>query len=306
MRDLLLFMTLLLCASTADAAKIYKYLDENGNLAFSDRPLANGQQLEVKTAEHIDYEVRFSVSDRGVETRRQLFGVNNYYGPVEVEIRVQKAVNMAASVPLPARFVVAGRSEQELMRVWPANPLLSSSYSFQTLSVLGDPAANHRPGNGYQSPLPPGKPFLITQAFHGTTSHQGPQNEYAIDIAVPIGTPVHAARGGIIMDVSNDFYDNGLSPEYAERANAIRILHDDGTMAVYAHLELESAQYPIGARVETGTMIAHSGNTGYSTGPHLHFVIQQNIGFELRSIPFSFYTADNIRFTPQQGDLLRR
>jgi len=306
MRQLLLCTLVLLCATNAPAAKIYKYLDENGNLAFSDRPLAKGRQLEVKTAEHVDYEERFSVQDRGIDTRRTLFGVNNYYGPVEVEVHVKRAVNMAASVPLPARFVVAPRSEQVLMRVWPANPRRASSYAFQTVSVLGDPTATHLPGNGYLPPLPPGRPFPITQAFHGTTSHQGPQNEYAIDIAMPVGTPVHAARGGVIMDVSNDFYANGLSPEYVERANAIRILHDDGTMAVYAHLELESAQYPIGGRVRKGDIIARSGNTGFSTGPHLHFVIQKNAGFELRSIPFAFCAADGTPFTPQAGALLSR
>jgi len=306
MRQLLLCAALLLCASTAPAAKIYKYLDEHGNLAFSDRPLVNGRQLEVKTAEHVVYTQRFSVVDRGIDTRRRLFAVNNYYGPVEVEIRVVDALNMASSVPLPARFVVAARSEPELLRIWPANPRRSSSYSFQTVSVPGDPAANHQPGTLYLPPLPAGKAFRISQAFHGELSHQGPQNEYAVDIATPTGTPVHAARSGIIMDVSTDFYDSGLSPEYAGRANAIRILHDDGTMAVYAHLELESAQYPIGARVAAGDMIARSGNTGYSTGPHLHFVIQQNVDFELRSLSFAFRSTDGQPFTPQSGMLLSR
>jgi murein DD-endopeptidase MepM/ murein hydrolase activator NlpD len=64
------------------------------------------------------------------------------------------------------------------------------------------------------------------------------------------------------------------------------VLHEDGTMAVYAHLQPESVIVRPGQRVNTGQRLGASGNTGFSTGPHLHFALQVNRGMELVSIPF--------------------
>ena len=118
---------------------------------------------------------------------------------------------------------------------------------------------------------------------------------------MPVGTAIHAVRSGVVMDVSVDFFEGGTTEEMLEQANYVRVLHDDGTMAVYAHLELETVRYPIGKRIERGQILAFSGNTGFSTGPHLHFVIQKNFGMELRSIPFEFEGPDHEPFTPERG-----
>ena len=56
----------------------------------------------------------------------------------------------------------------------------------------------------------------------------------------------------------------------------MRNRHADGSMAVYAHLQLESVVVSVGQGVDTGQRIAASGNTGYSTGPHLHFEFRVN------------------------------
>ena len=105
---------------------------------------------------------------------------------------------------------------------------------------------------------------------------------------MPIGTPVYAARSGIVLEAEDDFYNGGSNKAYTSEANNIRILHDDGSMAVYAHLELEKAQVHPGMEVEAGQLIGYSGNTGFSTGPHLHFAVQINKGMELVSVPFTF------------------
>ena len=89
------------------------------------------------------------------------------------------------------------------------------------------------------------------------------------------------------MQVENDFAKAGLNRErYGGRANFIRILHEDGTMALYAHLREEGALVRVGQRVRGGQQIGLSGNTGFTTGPHLHFVIQVNRGMKLESLPF--------------------
>ena len=66
----------------------------------------------------------------------------------------------------------------------------------------------------------------------------------------------------------------------------MRILHDDGTMAMYAHLKPEGVLVRIGQRVHAGQPIGLSGNTGFTTGPHLHFAVQVNRGMRLESVPF--------------------
>jgi murein DD-endopeptidase MepM/ murein hydrolase activator NlpD len=59
-------------------------------------------------------------------------------------------------------------------------------------------------------------------------------------------------------------------------------------MGVYLHLMQGSVSVREGQRINSGSPIARSGNTGNSTGPHLHFVVQRNVGLALESIPFDF------------------
>ena len=74
--------------------------------------------------------------------------------------------------------------------------------------------------------------------------------------------------------------------KFADRTNIIRIWHDDNTMGLYAHLKQGGIMVREGQRIKTGQLIGYSGNTGYSTGPHLHFCLQVNKGMRLVSIPF--------------------
>jgi murein DD-endopeptidase MepM/ murein hydrolase activator NlpD len=98
---------------------------------------------------------------------------------------------------------------------------------------------------------------------------------------------VLAAREGVVMQIADDFRGAGLDLEkYGARANFVRVLHTDGSMGLYAHLAPESARVGPGARVRAGQVIGEVGSTGYSTGPHLHFVVQVNRGLKLESVPF--------------------
>jgi murein DD-endopeptidase MepM/ murein hydrolase activator NlpD len=89
------------------------------------------------------------------------------------------------------------------------------------------------------------------------------------------------------MQVESDFDKAGLDLEkYGGRANYVRILHADGTMGLYAHLEEGGVLVQVGQHVRAGQEIGLSGNTGFTTGPHLHFAVQVNRGMRLESIPF--------------------
>jgi murein DD-endopeptidase MepM/ murein hydrolase activator NlpD len=153
---------------------------------------------------------------------------------------------------------------------------------------LGDPNANPNERFAYSPPVPVDSVFAIAQGFNGSFSHSGEGNRYAIDIGMPIGTGIRAARGGSIVVVKDAYADVGGSVENRGQTNAIYILHDDGTFGVYAHLRRGSALVRPGQRVQMGQLIAQSGNSGYSTGPHLHFAVLRNAGLKWQSIPFLF------------------
>jgi murein DD-endopeptidase MepM/ murein hydrolase activator NlpD len=124
----------------------------------------------------------------------------------------------------------------------------------------------------------------MTQGPGGRYSHTGVKGRYAIDIAMPEGTPIVAARAGQVVKIENNQSGRGTNPS----GNFVRLLHDDGTMSVYLHLKRGSVQVREGERINPGQLMALSGNTGNSTGPHLHFVVQKNVGLQTVSIPFEF------------------
>ena len=105
------------------------------------------------------------------------------------------------------------------------------------------------------------------------------------------------------MSVQDGNSGGGESVSYRGQTNSIYVLHDDGTFGIYAHLRQRSAVVTPGLRVRTGQIIAQSGNTGYSTGPHLHFAVLRNAGLKWQSVPFKVALAGAV-ITPSKGLVL--
>jgi murein DD-endopeptidase MepM/ murein hydrolase activator NlpD len=131
------------------------------------------------------------------------------------------------------------------------------------------PAAATSP---YILPIEAGRPVEVWR----TTSHYTPGNGgvglYAIDIGLPIGTPILAARGGVVVAVRDSFPD-GNDTDLEE--NYVMVRHADQTVARYIHLMQGGARVAPGASVRQGQRIALSGNSGQTGGPHLHFDVQR-------------------------------
>ncbi len=154
--------------------------------------------------------------------------------------------------------------------------------------TVGRLNANHDSDYPYFSPLQPADSYHIVQGFNGEFSHSGP-SRYALDFAAPIGTPVLAAREGIVIDMKEDGTKGGPTPDFAQYANYVAILHTDGTTGEYYHLKHEGVAVTLGQTVQRGQLIGYTGNTGFSSLPHLHFGIYvAKYHGKYVSVPFSF------------------
>ena len=128
----------------------------------------------------------------------------------------------------------------------------------------------HDDSHVYLLPFLPGYAFPLIQGYGGSYSHTGPSH-YGLDFAMPIGTPVCAARGGAVVHVVDHFDGGGADHALIEQCNVVRIQHADRSVATYAHLRKNGACARAGQHICAGEIIAYSGNTGWSTRPHLHF-----------------------------------
>ncbi|MFW5442870.1 MAG: peptidoglycan DD-metalloendopeptidase family protein [Methylococcaceae bacterium] len=303
MKKFFVFLTFCILSSHLSAKKLYKYKDEQGIWHFSDQPPKTN--LPVETRQLKATEKRFIWLEKtGDKHKPEYYAINNYHGPVEIEVNIKKKYNVFSNPELPNRFILEPGQSETLFQMAGINEFQTWSYSLEYSHTIGSPLAIHDEHAIYLPPIAKHARFPISQAFAGKFSHTGLQNRYAVDIVMPINTAVHAARSGVVMDLNNDYYEGGTEQYYKSRANNIRILHDDGSMAIYAHLVLERAQVYPGLRVSAGQLIAYSGNTGFSSGPHLHFVVQVNKGMELVSVPFKFTGPNQIAAEPKAGSLL--
>lgn len=289
---------------SGEAKHLYQYTDANGVVHYTDVKPGDDVKEVKSTLVHTDRQPLIRMRQDGSDDNQTEVFVNSAGGPVSVEIRFEVADNVQSQPQLPARIVLPGMSETPAVHITPITAHAGFRYQLSYSYMPGDFRAQHSNDAHYRLPFPENERFPIAQAFGGEVSHSDKQNYYAVDIGMPEGTPVLAARDGVVMTVDNDFYGAGQDlSKYGDRANNIRIVHSDGTMAVYAHLQLESARVAVGDHVHAGQQIASSGNTGFTRGPHLHFVVQQNVEMDLIAVPFKF-TGGNGEFVPEKGMLV--
>ena len=275
-------------AANGSASNAYRWIDAQGTIHFSDQPPqdavdAHARVTVIPMRAEVATVARLRVDPVG--DHYDAVVTNTLAGPLEVELNAPRASNFTASPFLPSRALLGPYASATVSTLSPIDSAHSGSFQLELSAVPGDPNANPQPVT-YLLPVQ-ADAWRIDQGWHGSFSHNDAQSAYAIDINVEEGTPVLAARGGVVMQVESDFDKAGLDREkYVERANVIRIVHDDGSMAIYAHLRLDGALVRPGERVDAGQRIGYSGNTGYSGGPHLHFAVLVNRGMDLESIPF--------------------
>jgi len=272
-------------------SKVYKYRDSQGHWHFGDKKPASANYEEIATRQPRQLPDVILQVDKQKPPYR-LIAENLLYAPIRLQI------NFEDQSPPITKLINA--REKNLVHI--ASGAFIPKFSYRYL--IGDPDAKPD-GAALASPFAAFDSQKITQAFNGRFSHQHDGSRFAIDIALPVGTHVVAARSGIVVQTQGKFVMGGVSSTYfLDKANSVKVMHSDGSFAAYVHLLPDSIVVKPGDHVTEGDLLARSGSSGYSSGPHLHFALLVAGASQLMSIPFHLRDAAGNGITPQEGQLL--
>ena len=273
MRAATIALSLLLAVGATRADDFYRWRD--GGL-HRDPPAPTAPAAPSRAPDAPAVRLRFEPHAGAIEA----WVDNALAGPVEIELRAERNAVPGIEPALPLRTTLRAGERRRIARM-PDD----ADARLMLVAVRGAPGARVDDAV-YGFPLA-GTTLRIEQGWGGGWSHRDDENRYAVDFGADAGTPVRAARDGVVMEVEADH--DGAGQDRASdlgRANFVRILHADGSMALYAHLRHGGVRVRPGQRVTAGETIGLVGATGFATGPHLHFAVQANRGMRLASIRF--------------------
>jgi murein DD-endopeptidase MepM/ murein hydrolase activator NlpD len=224
-----------------------------------------------------------------------VYATNNYLCDESVLVTFNTLKNMKADVELPFKGVVpAGATAYKLFTLTIKDRTKASGLGYVTMSAHGNVFdGKHDASYVYTIPYQAGEQYGIGQAYGGKFSHFMKGRTHAIDFTMDVGTPICAARDGVVLEVKEDSDKSGKTYKYQEYGNYIIIYHEDGTMANYFHIKKKGSKVEVGDKVKAGQVIALSGNTGWSSGPHLHFQVYSfDADMQVKTIPTKFIQED--------------
>ncbi len=213
--------------------------------------------------------------------------VNTFYAPIEVNFEALDSTQYFIKVnpykllkykdTINSAIVIPQKYISDTTKINPSQ-YISFDGSFGNPRKIPDDSL-------YLLPYIKGKSYKIMQSFGGSFSHNSESSYYAIDFSMPIGDTVTAARSGKVFFVKEDSQEHCPTRKCMDKANKVLVLHSDGSYANYVHLYYNGALVKVGDEVKAGDIIGISGMTGFTTKPHLHFVVHKS---RKASIPIYF------------------
>jgi murein DD-endopeptidase MepM/ murein hydrolase activator NlpD len=243
-------------------------------------------------------------------TTKKTNGVTSFFiqnlQSAEVTVTIEaKLANYKSEKALPVTLTLAPKSKAEAFNVSPIDAKAEATWSYTYFATWGNRTATHDDTYVYTLPFAAGEAYAVSQGFHGAFSHTG-GDSFAIDFKMDEGTHVHAARGGVVLGSRDDSSSGGASKDFEWDANYVLIQHDDGTYGHYVHLKKGANRVKVGDIVKPGDWIGCSGNTGRSTGPHLHFAVFKAVdGKSRQTFPVRFKANGLIAGTLKEGTTYR-
>ena len=246
------------------AAKIAEQTDGIYARALSDQNTAQALSDQAEVARQIREELQLVAEAAYDEANAAAMRA---YSAVEAQLENSARLEAQLEVLIEQREAteadyqkgVIARQQSEIMGMIDPGQISASGWA--------------RPSGGYISSHfgPRIHPIYGTSRLHA-----------GIDLATPCGNPVYAARSGRVS------YSGWLGTS----GNFIRVTHEDGYTTGYAHLQSGSLYVRLGESVVTGQLIGRIGNTGGSTGCHLHLETRQNM---VAQDPYPFFLNRGIR-----------
>lgn len=240
------------------------------------------------------------INSKQVDGNVELHAENLSEVPLTFTLKVRTR-GLRADVPKTVTETLPPGQSRRVMKLSRIDRNKQGRYQFSYQWTIGNKDATHDDSYLYRLPYANGRSYRVIQGFGSRFSHTG-HEYYAVDFKMDEGTPIHAARGGVVARKieanSIGCWEDGCG----RYANYVVILHDDQTTGEYYHLLKDGVLVEVGERVEAGQKIGLSGNTGHSTMPHLHFGVYRAAerGRE-QSIPVRFASADGIIERPRRG-----
>ena len=220
--------------------------------------------------------------------------------PITLTLRVL-AQGTDIADPETVTWTLAPRQSKRVLSLDSSQGGRPGQYRYSYEWTVGDQEATHDDEHLYRLPYARGKAYRVLQAYASRFSHTGLE-AFAVDFAMPVGTAVHAARDGVVARIEESHSKACIEPGCERYANYVIVMHDDGTTGEYFHLMKNGALVKVGDEVVRGQKIGLSGNTGYSTTPHLHFAVYRASEWGgVQSIPVRFQSAEGIVTRPRRG-----
>jgi len=240
--------------------------------------------------------IYYDKTDQGIV----FYADNKAKVPYTVEINFDKLENLKARSGDDSftRIIPAGASKLEVLNLTKKEKNRGTSFDFNFIYAIGDPSLDVDENFPYLLPYKHGERLRVGQGNNGSGTHKGIN---AIDFNLDIGDSIYAARGGLVIEVKENSNTGGNAPKFEPYGNFIKVYHDDGTLGSYVHLKQNGSLVQKGDKIEKGQLIGISGNTGWSSGPHLHFMVTQNLDFKNYTLPIKFLNYKNELFIPMES-----